>query len=463
MLKLEGPDKQTIELKLGKDFQVMGYSGSGKVSAPLVFAGHGITAKDINFDDYKDVDVAGKVVVLIRRTPRWNDKAKPFDGNRRDQHAGLEKKQGLAELKKAAAVILINDLTEAKDTLIPMAYASGGSQASIPALHVKRDQLDPIFKSALGKSILEIENETDKDLKPSSAPLKGWKATIECSVKRAGTPVKNVIGVLAGSGPLADETVVVGAHYDHLGYGGAGSRKPSSQAIHHGADDNASGSTSVMELARRFAAMPKREGRRIVFITFSGEERGLLGSRFYCREPMFPLDKTVAMVNLDMVGRLKEDDPNKKGKLIVEGLGTGKGFEKMIDGFNAGFGFQLTKKQGGTGPSDHDSFYRKDIPVLFFWNGTHKEYHTPEDTSDLINVPGMKRIADLAEKAILQLASEPKRPEFVKVAGSTSPIGKTKGPRLGIVPEYDDSKPGLLVSDVVAGAPPRRPASRRAT
>jgi hypothetical protein len=449
-LKLEGPNDQVIDLKLGNEFQVMGFSGSGKFSAPLVFAGYGIVAKEIGFDDFKDVDVAGKIVVLIRRTPRWGNKDMPFDGPRRDGHASLEKKQALAETKKAKAVLLVNDPSEAQDKLLSIDYAAGGALSSIPSMQVKRNVISMVLESALKKSLADIEKTIDKDLKPQSAALTGWTATLECNVKRTMVAVKNVIGVVEGSGPLADETVVVGAHYDHLGYGGFGSLAPNTKNIHHGADDNASGTTSVLELSRRFGAMKNREGRRIVFMTFSAEERGLLGSRHYCnKEPLFPLAKTISMVNLDMVGRLPEDEKTKKGKLIVEGLGTGKGFEKLIDKLNEDAGFQLNKKQGGFGPSDHDSFCRKDIPVFFFWNGTHKDYHKPSDTSDKINVPGMKRIADLAEKVIAHLASDPARPEFVKVAAPPA-TPKAKGPRLGIVPDYEEGKEGLRVADVQA-------------
>ena len=446
LLKLQGPDDQKIELKLGKDFEVMGNSRSAKVSGPLVFAGHGVAAKDINFDDYKDLDVKGKIVVLIRRTPRPNDKKQLFD-------AGIEKKQALAEKKGALAVLLINDQGEAGDKLLPIQYAAGGSPNSLTTFHVSRAALEPVFKSALDTTITDIEKATDKDLKPQGAVLKGWSASLQCTVKRTPFDVKNVIGVVEGSGPLADETVVVGAHYDHLGYGGPASRAKGSKEIHHGADDNASGTTSVLELSRRFGAMKNREGRRIVFMTFSAEERGLLGSQHYCnKDPLFPLAKTIAMVNLDMVGRVQVDPKTKKDKLNVEGLGTGKGFEKLIDKFNDDFGFQLSKKQSGFGPSDHDSFCRKEIPVFFFWNGIHDDYHKPSDTSDKINVPGMKRIADLAEKVISHLANDPARPEFVKLASPTLPKGKL--PKLGFRPgDYDDPKEGVEVAEIVAGGP----------
>lgn len=454
-LSLKGPLGQTIQLKVGDHFQVMGLSGSGKVSAPLVFVGFGAVAKDIGYDDYKGVDVAGKIVVMLRHTPRWSNANAPFDGPRKDEHASLEKKQSLAEIHKAAAVILVNDLSEAGDKLMPFTYIAGGTPSSIPGLHVHRNILDPVFQSALNMTLSDVEKAIDRDLKPQSAMLTGWSASIETGVKRETVAVRNVIGVVPGHGPLANETVVVGAHYDHLGYGGRGSRSPSSKDIHHGADDNASGTTTMLELARRFAKMEKRDGRRVVFMAFSAEEMGLLGSRHYTnKEPLFPLENTVAMVNLDMVGRVVADPMTKKSKLIVEGLGTAKGFEQLIEKFNGKDGFQLSKKQGGTGPSDHDSFFRKKIPVLFFWTGTHADYHKPSDTSDKINVTGMKKIADLASQAIDHFATDAKRPEFIQVASTTTPMSPAgKGPRLGIIPDYEEGREGLLVGGVQDGGP----------
>ncbi len=426
------------------------------MTAPLVFAGFGATAPGIGYDDYKGLDVAGKIVIILRHTPRWHSKDAPFDGPRKDEHAALEKKQGLAESNKAAAVILVNDQTEAPagDKLMPFAYVAGASPGSIPALQVRRALIDMVFQASLGTPLGDVEAAIDRDLKPRSAPLAGWTATLEVGVTRTSIACKNVIGVVEGSGPLADETVVVGAHYDHLGYGGRGSRakEQGKKEIHHGADDNASGTTSVMELARRFGQMKGRQGRRLVFIAFSAEELGLLGSRYYCnKEPLFPLERTVAMVNLDMVGRLAEDKETKKAKLIVEGMGTAKGFDKMIEKLNTGF--QLSKKPGGTGPSDHDSFYRKKVPVVFLWTGLHSDYHRPTDTSDKINVAGMRQIADLAEKVIATLATDSQRPEYVQVASSFSPTGGKGGPKLGIMPNYDEAKEGVLVGGLADDGP----------
>jgi len=455
-LTLRGPESKESSLKIGKEFQVMGVTGSGKASGELFFAGFGITVKDdkkFSYDDFKDADVKGKVVVVLRHTPRWNvtDKEKAFPN--KDENAGLDRKVAQAATHKAAAVIVVNDLAEAKtDDLLTFEYLASASQVAIPVAQVKRSVIDEVFRSALNMSLEEIEKKIGEDLKPQSQPLKGWSVAIETHTKRTAIPARNVVGVLEGNGPLAKETVVLGAHYDHLGMGGRGSREKGGGKgqIHHGADDNASGTTTLIELARRFGGMKERQGRRLVFLAFSGEELGLLGSRHYTnKEPLFPLESTVGMVNLDMVGRSTEDPKTKKEKLTIHGSGTAKGLDKLLEKTNPGF--QISLKPEGTGPSDHDSFFRKSIPVVFFFSGFHDDYHKPSDTADKINIPAMKKIADYAQAITADFASEATRPVFVKAEGKPTPSGGGKGPRLGIMPDYDEAKNGLLVGGVTPG------------
>lgn len=465
-LVLHGPMGQTIKLKQGSDFQVSGLSGAADIKAPIVFAGFGATAPKAGYDDYAGIDVKGKIVLVLRHVPRWSNDATPFDGSRKDQHAGLETKQSLAAANGAAALILVNDAVEADkgDPLMPydlLARASGGytlanrtgAKPRLPFVQLRRSVADTLFMSSLGTTLREAEQAIDRDLKPRSAPLSGWTASLEVKVKRSTVTVKNVVGVLEGAGPLAKEIVVIGAHYDHLGYGGFGSMAKGVRAIHHGADDNGSGTTSLMEVARHFAAQKDRQGRRLVFIAFSAEEAGLLGSRYYCKDqPLFPLGETVAMVNLDMVGRLRPDQKTGKDKVLIEGSGSAKGFDAMLDKLNPGF--QLSKQASGNGPSDHDSFYNQKIPVVFLWTGYHPDYHRPSDTADKINVEGMDRVVGYAEKIVNQLATDPARPEYVAVARkmSASP-GVGDMPRLGFVPAYDEDKEGVGVDSVSAGGP----------
>jgi hypothetical protein len=472
-LVLRGPQGQEIHLKQGTDFQVIGLSGAGKVTAPLVFAGYGITAevtkprsqdstkkttaeKSIFYDDYQNLDVAGKIVVLLRKSPRYENTHTPFPDNA--YHASLTTKVDNAERHKAAGVLIVNDRAGAKsdDRLMDFNYLSFAGSSKLPGVHVHRLLVDRMLESALGTTLADVEQDIDRDLKPGSAPLTGWSASLETQVSRVETHAKNIVGVLEGSGPLAHETVVIGAHYDHLGYGAFGSlakRSDQGKAIHHGADDNGSGTTMLMELARRFGKIPMRQGRRLVFMAFSGEELGLLGSAHYCSKPLFPLAETVAMVNMDMVGRLRPDKETHKDKLIVYGTGSAKTFDKLIDSLNAKFDFQLRKVPTGMGPSDQQSFYVKKIPVFFFFTDDHPDYHRPSDTSDKINLSGMSRIADLVENLISYLESTSDRPQYVEIKASPGGTPRMTGPRLGIMPSYGDDKEGVLVGGVTAGMP----------
>jgi hypothetical protein len=305
-------------------------------------------------------------------------------------------------------------------------------------------------------SLAQREQAIEKNLQPQSLELTGWTIRLEVKARRDKVPLENVVGVLEGNGPLAKETVVIGAHYDHLGYGGmnslAGGKK---MAIHPGADDNASGTTALIELARRFAANPARQGRRLVFIAFSGEELGLYGSVHYCKNPLFPLADTVSMLNLDMVGRLSKDKTSGKDKLLSEGHGTAKEYKDLIEGLARKYDFTLSAKASGFGPSDHESFCRKKIPVLFFWTGYHDDYHRPGDTADKINIPGMRRVVDLSEDVAVQMATVPNRPVFLEVKGASGPR-PSGGPRLGFRPAYGEEEDGVLVEGVTEGQPAER-------
>ncbi len=439
---LVGPADKRIDLQYRSQFLPLGYDMTGKASGGVVFVGYGLTSKAPAYDDYAGIDVKGKVVVLLRDKP----KSKQVVGSKEMLiQAGLVNKLETAKKKGAVAVIVVNDAETATPNDIPVDFSdmpvrSFFGRGRILAVSARREVADTMMPA--GKSIAEIEKGIDRDLKPNSFDMPGWTVSVELSRDNQKIPLKNVIGVLEGNGPLAKETVVVGAHYDHLGYGGPYSMSPSKiRQIHHGADDNASGTTAMMELARRFAAIPNRQGRRLVFMAFSGEELGLLGSLYYCNHPIFDLKDTAAMYNLDMVGRVSQDPKTGMGKLLSEGHGTAKPFKEMIDTLAKKYQFSFVSQQAsGIGPSDHASFCAKGVPVLFIWNGDHPDYHKPTDTADRINVPGMRRVVDLSEEAITTL-TKMEKPAFVQVKG-IFPVRVTGGPRLGVRPTYSSDKAG---------------------
>ena len=459
-LSLQGPKGQKIELKSGVQFNPMGFGHGGKLTAPVVFVGYGVTSAEARYDDYADIDAADKVVVVLRNAPHPADEE---TARRLKASAPLSRKTANAEKHRAAAVLFVNDADTAKtgDDLLDFNYtAVRPPDCGVPVFHVLRSVLQTMLTADDAGDLGAIERGIDHDGKPHSLDLAGWTVRLEVKAHKGDVPLKNIVGELDGAGPLAKETVVVGAHYDHLGYGGAGGsragllKKPQ---IHHGADDNASGSSVVMELARRFAAAPNRQGRRLVFICFSGEELGLEGSKWYCDHPLFPLEETTAMFNLDMVGRLRPDEKTKIDNVLVEGSPTGKGFNDLLDAVQKKYDLELSRKSDSLpANSDHYSFYKKKVPVLFFWTGYHPDYHKPTDTADKINVAGMAKIADLSVDVVSVMASEAKRPEYQKMkVGAMRP--PSDSPRLGVVPSYrEGGEEGMGLDGIVDDGPAAR-------
>lgn len=457
-LVLKGSLGQELELKMDSQFRPLGMSAVGKASAPAVFAGYGLSEK--SYDDYKDIDATGKIVIVLRKAPPLDREGKPF-GGRDNQTSSLTNKLLTARQKKAAAVLFVNDYDTARsgDTLMTFDYtAQQEPVVDIPSGQILRSQLESMLQSSVGSDLKSIEQDIERSFSPRSIELKGWSASFEVQITRKTVEVKNVVGILEGRGPLAKETVIIGAHYDHLGRGERGSLERDAkkrETIHHGADDNGSGSVSVMELARRFALRKAYEGRTLVFMTFAGEEQGLLGSRHFCNAPTVPLDRACAMVNLDMVGRLRADKDSTQGKLEIGGIGSAKSFAPMIDELNKKYDFKLARTISAYGPSDHTSFAEKKVPVFFLFTGLHTEYHRPADVVETINFDGMKKIVDFTEELVGQLATLKERPEFVQTPRG-NPGGIRGGvPTIGIMPgNYDEAtEKGVLIGGVTQGRP----------
>jgi hypothetical protein len=508
---------QRVPLKLGQDFNPLALGGSGRIDLPLVFAGYGITAKDEKYDDYAGIDVDGKAVIVLRHEPQQNNPHSAFNGTKDSQYAPLVRKISNAYEHGAAAVIFVTDDYDIKKNVadrrkrwqealdkLAAAYetfkaiesptveqtkqhvdaiarlneqvrtqtdllsqqfdpvlnfktaGTEGPNRQFPVLHVRRSVLDPLVQSALGMDLAALEREIDKGPTPQSREIPGWKIAGEITVIKTEAEVRNVAAVLEGEGSLAHETIVIGAHYDHVGLGGpgSGSLDPNSREVHNGADDNGSGTATLIEVARSLAQQASlRDGkprRRILLMAFTAEERGLIGSAQYTKAPLFKLEDTVAMLNMDMVGRLADE------KLIVEGVGTATQFEPLVDRFNESYGFKLTKKPGGFGPSDHASFYAKQIPVMHFFTGTHKDYHRPGDDYDKLNVPGMRRIGGLVSDLALALAESPDRPTYQQ---TRSPAGRGGGgdrPYFGSIPDFAQTEPGYAITGVTKGSPAER-------
>jgi hypothetical protein len=279
------------------------------------------------------------------------------------------------------------------------------------------------------------------------------EATVSILLKREKT--ENVIGLLEGNDPLLkDEYIVIGAHYDHLGFGGtgSGSRVPDTIAIHNGADDNASGTAMVIELAGKLASVKNDLKRSVILVAFSGEEMGLLGSKYFVDHCPVDLKKIKAMFNFDMVGRFDKD----KNSISVSGTGTSVESDSIVKRYEKGLSFAVTHSPDGYGPSDHASFYSSNIPVFYFTTGAHTDYHTPFDDADRLNYEKEKEIGDFAYNIIMDVDDMSKALAF-KASGSKE--GSGRGGRrlkvtLGIMPDFAGTeKQGLRVDGVTKGGP----------
>lgn len=454
--------RRVISLALGQDFTPLAVGGSGTFDLPLAFAGYGITAPAEKYDDYaplaKTAGGKGTAMIVLRQEPQKDDPHGAFEGNQTSQHAALVRKVANASEHEAGGLLFCNDTDADGDALMPFTRAGEGSdRRTMPILQIKRSALDEVVRATLGRSLTDIQKTIDESLEPQSAVLTGWRIRGRTAIERVQAEGRNILGLLPGAGREADasggavdprETVVLGAHYDHLGYGGVNSAAPGDKTVHHGADDNASGTALLVEVARRLAAGPPLP-RSVLFAAFSGEERGLLGSGHYTANPAVPLADTVAMVNLDMVGRLDGD------KIIVHGTGTGTGLEPLVDRLVAAHGLEAAKEPGGFGPSDHASFYAKKIPVLHLFTGSHADYHRPTDTADKINYEGMVKLADLVTELVRELATAPDRPAYVEVASPQFARGGDR-PYFGSIPDFGKPGGGYAISGVSKDSPAAR-------
>ena len=435
---------EAVALRAGVDWMPLGFSSSGKVeAAPAVFVHYGIAASELNRDDYAGADVKGKVVIALDGTP---DGDNPHGGFGR--YGDPRWKAAAAKDRGAKALVLLS-LKEkfSDDKLSALSYDNSG-EAGLPVVALAKPAWERLLESVPeDKKSTGLVAGARAHAAQAGGPKKfekfSWSLTAD--VVRRSAPAYNVVGVLEGTDPaVKGEAIVIGAHYDHLGRGGRGSLAPREGEIHHGADDNASGVAGLLELARIFSS--NRTGRSLVFVAFGGEEEGLLGSNYYVNHPVWPLDKTVAMINMDMIGRMKEK------RLMIGGVGTAAEWRGWIDDNNltAGVipsadtkssivtlqGFTLTLNEDGYGPSDHSSFYAKQVPVLFFFTGTHEDYHKPSDTAEKIAYEDAARLLNFIANIVRSIDAGTKRPTYA-VARSQGQ-GRSVGFRvyLGTIPNY---------------------------
>ncbi len=451
-------------LAVGRDFDPIGLGHEGAFAGPVVFAGYGIThvvgGSGADYDDYAGLDVRGKVVLAMMKEPLDGRNASRFaaPGETWSAAARFGEKAATAAAHGAAAVLLVSPPTSGgPDDVRPFfADPDGVAPAAVPVVQVTRRVADLLLATGRQPDLRTLQERINAGFAPRSVALRGANAAGDVTVKRSTADTRNLMAVLPGVGPRADEWVVVGAHYDHLGKGQMGHMFGPVGSIYHGADDNASGTAAVLELAAELKAAGALP-RSVLFVLFSGEEEGLIGSDYFVKHPPVPLDHVAAMLNLDMVGRLKDDD------LLLGGAGTAKAFDPMVAAAIAGTGLHTsTFERGGLGPSDHMSFALHGVPVLFLFTGLHADYHRPTDTADKINYAGIDRVVTVAGRLVDAMAAMP-RQTYDGSADSTSSMAATVGhggtgggrASLGVVPDYaaGDGPPGVPITGVGDGSP----------
>ena len=354
------------------DYLPLSFSSNGSANGPVVFAGFGITASEFHYDDYAKLDVKDKIV-LVRYEPSYFRGGTPDKEKGYTHHSHLVSKAINARNHGAKALILVNGQTDQKqeDKLISFGTVSGPENVGILMLQVKNAVANDWLKPS-GKTLSGLRTEINDKREPRSFALpEKVGIDVRVDIEREQATVSNVAGYLPGR---SKEYIIIGAHYDHLGLGNESSLAPSQiGTVHPGADDNASGTAGVLELARLFSERKEQPKRGILFMTFAGEEIGLLGSSQWVNHPTLPLQDAVAMINMDMIGRVNGT------KLYIGGTGTGSTFEPLLKRITSDYDFKIDFSQDGYSASDHTSFASKSIPVLFFFSGLHGDYHKPSE------------------------------------------------------------------------------------
>ena len=437
MLRIRNSRKQYI---VQKDFIPLGSSGNGSINEDVVFIGYGLDINDsLSWRDYADIDVRGKWVLLLLDGPDGDSPHSPYG-----RHKTLYNKIIVARDHGAGGILFMNRFqTEDENNLRTLQYRQSSSTVGLPVIQITHSLADEMLIKH-GQSIAELRSKLDEQLTPLSFTV-DCKVSANVNLKFGKEIATNMIGFIEGNDPvLKDEYIIVGAHFDHLGLGGrrSGSLNPDTLIIHNGADDNASGTAGILELSYKFMSNRHLLKRSVLVICFDAEEKGLLGSKYYVKNPARNISNTAMMVNMDMVGRLN-DSP-----VVLGGVGSSGNFVNIIEDASNRHTLEIETNMGGMdfGRSDHASFYRENIPVLFFFTGAHEDYHKPTDDWDKIDYKGEKKILDFIYDLIIDVSQIEKKPAFAEIETNTgnnqNPVFKVT---FGIIPAYGSQKVGLEI------------------
>ena len=428
-------------LNIEQDYIPLWFSGNATLSSNIIFAGYGINmiTDSLIWNDYNDLNVEGKWVMVMRHSPERENPHSTYA-----PHSDLHKKMMQARDRGAAGILFVSQVEDT--TLIPFKYISGYSKSGIPAIHLSNNIADNILKT-VGTSRKIIQNKMNRTLKSESFEIPNITISANVELKNIYSRAANVIGkIISRNHRYRDEYIVIGAHFDHLGYGGpgSGSLKPDTAAIHNGANDNASGTSGMLELAHKLQSNRQLLKRSILLVGFDAEEKGLLGSKYFIANPTIEKNNIITMVNMDMIGKMKDST------VMIGGVGTSPKFEPLLDSLSKISRLTFEFDQAGYGPSDHASFYSEDIPVLFFFTGDFSNhYHLPEDDWQNINANGEKQILDVIYKTVIDISRDIERPSFTISGPKKRPTQRrNQKVKLGIMPYYGGTIEGLKIDKI---------------
>jgi Zn-dependent M28 family amino/carboxypeptidase len=434
--------------------QALSFSDNGEVSGSVVFAGYGIVvpeSQNFGYDSYAGLDVKDKVVIVFRYFPEDADlKSKAILA----RYSDLRYKAMAARQRGAKALlVLTGPRSPNAGATVPMTFDTALAGSGIVAASISGDAGRAIFAAVPDRTIDDVQKGMDTGNPHASGfAIPDVTLTVTTAIEREKQTARNVVAYLPASGPTTGVDkpwVAVGAHYDHLGRGASGNSlagKDEAGRIHHGADDNASGTSAVLALAEAIAKQPRR--RNVLIGFWSAEEIGLIGSNAFVNKPPVPLDQIAAYLNFDMVGRMVDN------KLTVQATGTSPVWNRIIEQANVAAGFDLILQPDPYQPTDVATFNGASIPALSFFTSTHADYHRPGDTADKINYEDLDRIVNFAAAIVQRVADTPETPQFTKVEQQTE-TGSRAGVRVftGTIPDYATNVKGLLLGGVIGGGP----------
>jgi len=441
---------EDIALIDGRDYAVLGNSGNGEVEAPVTFVGYAIEEGESSYTSFDEADdLTGQIALMLRYEPLDEDGASQWAGRRFSPHSNIREKMNAVIQRGAVGVILVNP-PHCRDGRRGLETSSSSrfGTTNIPVVHMTED----VINAALtGDTVRSLQSKADAG-EVRTTPLI-INALLKTEVNTGGMQAKNIGGVLKGKGELADEWLIIGGHYDHVGHGYVGTRYPGQ--LHHGADDNASGTSLVLILSRLlseyYAESDDESLRSVMFLFFDAEEAGLHGSAHFVKYPIINLENVNAMINIDMVGNLSQNN------VLIGGTGTAEEFEAKIPEWVETSILTANLMPSGTGPSDHTNFYQADMPVLFFFTGLTDEYHTPKDQPYTTNPAGAAKLASLINTVARDLVDEEKLSFQTSASnsrrgGNRSSAAPAASVRLGIQPSYSaELETGILINGVSAG------------